>query len=159
MGLSSRACVRCLQLPLPRAKAIDRAKVCPGAENPGGGPFVEPVIRRPRASLHWPSAFGPLLTYRHHPLERSGTAVRRTLVSFCHLIDAHRPMRTPGQNGWSFCVRRSDDGVDYLAPISDRFGEIAAFPGFDNLHADVISISSRPHGPITYVTPHVPTAP
>ncbi len=29
-----------------------------------------------------------------------------------------------------------DDGVDYLAPISDRFGEIAAFPPLMNLHAD-----------------------
>jgi hypothetical protein len=28
------------------------------------------------------------------------------------------------------------DGVDYLGPISDRFGEIAAFPGLMNLHAD-----------------------
>ena len=29
-----------------------------------------------------------------------------------------------------------DDGVDYLAPISDRFGKIAAFPALMNLHAD-----------------------
>ena len=29
-----------------------------------------------------------------------------------------------------------DDGVDYLAPISDRFDEIAVFPVLMDLHAD-----------------------
>ena len=66
-----------------------------------------------------------------------GTAVRRTLDELVPiLIDAPADEKTRAK--WLEQLREAiqDDGVDYLAPISDRFGEIAVFPALMNLHAD-----------------------
>ncbi len=66
-----------------------------------------------------------------------GSAVRRTLEDLVPiLIEAPADERTRAT--WLERLREAilDDGVDYLAPISDRFGEIAAFPSLMNLHAD-----------------------
>ena len=66
-----------------------------------------------------------------------GTAVRRTLDDLVPiLIDAPADEKTRAK--WLEQLREAiqDDGVDYLAPISDRFGEIAVFPALMNLHAD-----------------------
>lgn len=66
-----------------------------------------------------------------------GTAVRRTLDALVPiLIDAPADEKTRAK--WLEQLREAieDDGVDYLAPISDRSGEIAVFPALMNLHAD-----------------------
>jgi hypothetical protein len=66
-----------------------------------------------------------------------GTAVRRTLDDLVPiLIAAPADERTRAK--WLEQLREAieDDGVDYLAPIADRFGEIAVFPALKNLHAD-----------------------
>ena len=66
-----------------------------------------------------------------------GSAVRRTLEDLVPiLIEAPADERTRAI--WLERLREAvlNDGVDYLAPISDRFGEIAAFPALMNLHAD-----------------------
>ena len=66
-----------------------------------------------------------------------GTAVRRTLDELVPiLIAAPADEKTCAQ--WLEQLREAieDDGVDYLAPISDRFGEIAAYPALMTLHAD-----------------------
>ena len=66
-----------------------------------------------------------------------GTAVRRALDDLVPiLIDAPADEKTRAK--WLEQLREAieNDGVDYLAPISDRFGEIAAFPPLMNLHAD-----------------------
>jgi len=88
-----------------------------------------------------------------------GTAVRRTLDELLPiLIDAQADENTRAK--WLELLREAilDDGVDYLAPISDRFGEIAAFPALMNLHADrdlyLIQATWSDH--VRYA--HVPTA-
>jgi hypothetical protein len=66
-----------------------------------------------------------------------GGAVRRTLENRVPvLIEA--PADEPTRSHWLERLRLAilDDGVDYLASISDRFGEIAAFPTLMRLHAD-----------------------
>jgi hypothetical protein len=66
-----------------------------------------------------------------------GTAVHRTLETLLPvLIDAPADQKT--RAAWLERLRTAirDDGVDYLAPISERFGEIAAFPALMNDHAD-----------------------
>ncbi|WP_101069211.1 hypothetical protein [Roseovarius salinarum] len=66
-----------------------------------------------------------------------GTAVYRTLETLLPiLIDAPADQKT--RAAWLERLRTAilDDGVDYLAPISERFGEIAAFPALMNDHAD-----------------------
>lgn len=66
-----------------------------------------------------------------------GTAVRRSLDDLVPiLIEAPADEKTRAK--WLEQLREAvqDDGVDYLAPISDRFGEIAVFPALMNLHAD-----------------------
>ena len=66
-----------------------------------------------------------------------GSAVRRTLENLVPvLIEA--PADEPTRAHWLERLRQAivDDGVDYLSPISDRFGEIAAFPRLMRLHAD-----------------------
>ena len=66
-----------------------------------------------------------------------GSAVRRTLEDLAPLLIA-APADEPARAHWLERLRQAivDDGVDYLAPISDRFGEIAAFPRLMSLHAD-----------------------
>ncbi len=66
-----------------------------------------------------------------------GNAVNRTLEELLPiLIDAPADEKTRAK--WLEQLRDAiaDDGVDYLAPLADRFGEIAAFPALMNLHAD-----------------------
>ena len=66
-----------------------------------------------------------------------GNAVDRTLKELLPvLIDA--PADEPIRAKWLEQLRQAilDDGVDYLAPIADRFGQIAVFPSLMNLHAD-----------------------
>ena len=66
-----------------------------------------------------------------------GNAVDRTLKELLPvLIDA--PADEPIRAKWLEQLRQAilDDGVDYLAPIADRFGQIAVFPALMNLHAD-----------------------
>jgi hypothetical protein len=66
-----------------------------------------------------------------------GGAVHRTLEDLV-LILIEAPADEQTRAHWLERLREAvvDDGVDYLAPISDRFGEIAAFPALMNLHAD-----------------------
>lgn len=66
-----------------------------------------------------------------------GNAVDRTLKELLPvLIDAPADEKT--RTKWLEQLRQAilDDGVDYLAPIADRFGQIAVFPSLMNLHAD-----------------------
>lgn len=66
-----------------------------------------------------------------------GNAVRRTLEGLLPvLIDAPADEKTRAK--WLEQLREAieDDGVDYLAPIADRFGQIAAYPALMSLHAD-----------------------
>ena len=66
-----------------------------------------------------------------------GNAVRRTLEDLLPiLIEAPADEKTRAK--WLEQLREAieDDGVDYLAPIADRFGQIAAYPQLMNLHAD-----------------------
>lgn len=66
-----------------------------------------------------------------------GSAVRRTLEELLPvLIDAPADEKTRAK--WLEELRQAieDDGVDYLAPIADCFGQIAAVPSLMNLHAD-----------------------
>ena len=66
-----------------------------------------------------------------------GNAVRRTLEELLPvLIDAPADEKTRAK--WLEQLREAieDDGVDYLAPIADRFGQIAAYPALMSLHAD-----------------------
>ncbi|MFY9237551.1 MAG: hypothetical protein WAO78_01485, partial [Roseovarius sp.] len=66
-----------------------------------------------------------------------GNAVRRTLEELLPvLIEAPADEKTRAK--WLEQLREAieDDGVDYLAPIADCFGQIAAYPSLMNLHAD-----------------------
>lgn len=66
-----------------------------------------------------------------------GNAVRRTLEELLPvLIEAPADEKTRAK--WLEQLRETieDDGVDYLAPIADCFGQIAAYPDLKNLHAD-----------------------
>ncbi len=66
-----------------------------------------------------------------------GNAVRRTLQELLPvLIEAPADEKTRAK--WLEQLREAimDDGVDYLAPIADRFGQIAAYPSLTSLHAD-----------------------
>ena len=66
-----------------------------------------------------------------------GNAVRRTLEELLPvLIDAPADEKTRAK--WLEQLREAieGDGVDYLAPIADRFGQIAAYPALMSLHAD-----------------------
>jgi hypothetical protein len=66
-----------------------------------------------------------------------GAAVHRTLEQLLPiLIDTPADEATRGK--WLERLRDAiaDDGVDYLSPIADRFGEIATFPILLERHAD-----------------------
>ena len=88
-----------------------------------------------------------------------GTAVRRTLDQLLPIL-INAPADEKIRAKWLETLREAilDDGVDYLAPIADRFGEIAAFPALINLHADcdldLIQAAWSDH--LRYA--HVPTA-
>ena len=66
-----------------------------------------------------------------------GNAVRRTLDELLPIM-INAPADEKTRAKWLEQLREAitDDGVDYLAPIADRFGEIAAYPALMNLHAD-----------------------
>ena len=66
-----------------------------------------------------------------------GSAVHRTLEDLVPILIS-APADEHTRAHWLERLREAvvDDGVDYLAPVSDRFGEIAAFPALINLHAD-----------------------
>uniref|UniRef100_UPI0040473A41 hypothetical protein n=2 Tax=Yoonia sp. TaxID=2212373 RepID=UPI0040473A41 len=86
-----------------------------------------------------------------------GNAVRRTLEELLPvLIEAPADEKTRAK--WLEQLREAilDDGVDYLAPIADRFGQIAAFPALMNLHADrdvdMIQAAWSDHARFSHVT-------
>jgi len=88
-----------------------------------------------------------------------GGAVRRTQEQLLPIL-VEAPADEPTRAVWLERLRRAilDDGVDYLAPISDRFGEIAAFPALQNAHADrdldLVRAAWSDHAGFS----HVPTA-
>ena len=86
-----------------------------------------------------------------------GNAVGRTLEELlCVLIDAPADEKTRAK--WLEQLREAilDDGVDYLAPIAERFGQIAVFPSLMNLHADrdldMIEAAWSDHARFSHVT-------
>jgi hypothetical protein len=85
-----------------------------------------------------------------------GSAVRRTLEGLVPVLieaQADEPLRAQ----WLERLRQAvlDDGVEYLAPISDRFGQIAVFPSLMHLHADrdldLIRSAWAEHGQFSYI--------
>ena len=86
-----------------------------------------------------------------------GNAVRRTLEDLLPiLIEAPADEKTRAK--WLGQIREAilDDGVDYLALIADRFGQIAAYPALMNLHADrdldMIRAAWADHARFSHVT-------
>jgi hypothetical protein len=86
-----------------------------------------------------------------------GNAVRRTLEELLPvLIEA--PADEKIRAKWLEQLREAilDDGIDYLAPIADRFGQIAAVPALMNLHADrdldMIQAAWSDHARFSHVT-------
>jgi hypothetical protein len=86
-----------------------------------------------------------------------GNGVRRTLEDLLPiLIEAPADEKTRAK--WLEQLREAieDDGVDYLAPIADRFGQIAAYPQLMNLHADrdldMIRAAWADHARFSHVT-------
>lgn len=88
-----------------------------------------------------------------------GTAVYRTLEQLLPIL-IEAPADEPTRAAWLERLRDAiaDDGVDYLSPLADRFGEIAAFPALQQDHAerdlDLIRMAWADHS----VFSHVPTA-
>lgn len=66
-----------------------------------------------------------------------GTAVARTLEDLAPIL-IEAPADETTRAAWAERLRTAilDDGVDYLAPLADRFGEIARVPAVINDHAD-----------------------
>src|SRR6056297_3172514 len=66
-----------------------------------------------------------------------GTAVYRTLEDLAPIL-IEAPADETTRAAWAERLRTAilDDGVDYLAPLADRFGEIAQVPEVINDHAD-----------------------
>lgn len=86
-----------------------------------------------------------------------GNTVSRTLEELLPiLIEAPADEKTRAK--WLEQLRDAieDDGVDYLAPIADRFGQIAALPALMNLHADrdleMIQAAWSDHARFSHVT-------
>lgn len=86
-----------------------------------------------------------------------GNAVRRTLEDLLPIpIEAPADEKTRAK--WLEQLREAieDDGVDYLAPIADRFGQIAAYPQLMNLHVDrdldMIRAAWADHARFSHVT-------
>lgn len=88
-----------------------------------------------------------------------GRAVRQTQEQLLPIL-IEAPADEPTRAAWLERLRVAilDDGVDYLAPISDRFGEIAVFPSLQNAHADrdldLVRAAWSDHARFS----HVPTA-
>jgi hypothetical protein len=66
-----------------------------------------------------------------------GSAVNSTLETLIPILIA-APVDEAARAKWLNRLRQAiqDDGVDYLFPFSERFGEIAKFPKLMNEHAD-----------------------
>lgn len=66
-----------------------------------------------------------------------GTAVYRKLTDLVQVLIA-APAPEPVRAKWLERLRIAieEDGVQYLQPISDRFGEIAVYRNLQNMHAD-----------------------
>lgn len=66
-----------------------------------------------------------------------GTAVARSLEDLAPIL-IEAPADETTRAVWAERLRTAilDDGVDYLAPLADRFGEIAQVPAVINDHAD-----------------------
>lgn len=86
-----------------------------------------------------------------------GNAVGKALEELLPvLIDAPADEKTRAK--WLEQLREAilDDGVDYLAPIAERFGQIAAYPSLMNLHADrdlsMIEVAWSDHARFSHVT-------
>jgi hypothetical protein len=88
-----------------------------------------------------------------------GTAVRQTQEQLLPIL-IEAPADELTRVLWLERLRGAilDDGVDYLAPISERFGEIAAFETLQNAHADrdldLVRTAWSDHARFS----HVPTA-
>lgn len=88
-----------------------------------------------------------------------GTAVARTLENLAPIL-IEAPADETTRAAWAERLRTAiiDDGVDYLAPLADRFGEIAQIPSVINDHAErdlaLISAAWADHACFS----HVPTA-
>ena len=86
-----------------------------------------------------------------------GNAVRRTLEDLLPIL-IEAPADEKSRAKWLEQLREAieDDGVDYLAPIADRFGQIAAYPQLMNLHAnrdlDLIRAAWADHARFSHVT-------
>jgi len=86
-----------------------------------------------------------------------GNAVRRTLEDLLPIL-IEAPADEKIRAKWLEQLREAieDDGVDYLAPIADRFGPIAAYPRLMNLHADrdldMIRAAWADHARFSHVT-------
>ena len=100
----------------------------------------------------------PAFEHIHTSSGALGTAVARSLEDLAPiLIDA--PADESTRAAWAERLRRAilDDGVDYLAPLADRFGEIAQVPAVINDHADrdldLITVAWADHDRFS----HVPT--
>ena len=86
-----------------------------------------------------------------------GNAVDRTLEELLpFLIDAPADEKTRAK--WLEQLREAilEDGVDYLAPIAEKFGQIAASHSLMNLHADrdleMIEAAWSDHANFTHIT-------
>ena len=100
----------------------------------------------------------PAFEHIHTSSGALGTAVARSLEDLAPiLIDA--PADESTRAAWAERLRRAilDDGVDYLAPLADRFGEIAQVPAVINDYADrdldLITVAWADHDRFS----HVPT--
>jgi hypothetical protein len=86
-----------------------------------------------------------------------GNAVRRTLEDLLPIL-IEAPADEKIRAKWLEQLREAieGDGVDYLAPIADRFGQIAAYPALMNLHADcdldMIRAAWSDHARFSHVT-------
>ena len=79
-----------------------------------------------------------------------GTAVARTLGELIPvLIDAPADHSTRSKWLERLFEAVQNDGVEYLAPVEDRWGEIARYPDLINEYADRLIGTVRPPGPIT----------
>ena len=118
---SSAKAVERLKIALSEIKAVNRADPIAAADG-----VVMLAERIWPAFEHIDTSSGAL-----------GSAVNRTLTELVPmLIDA--PADEPTRAKWLERLRTAieDDGVQYLQPISDRFGEIAVYRSLQNEHAD-----------------------
>ncbi|MDA0338684.1 MAG: hypothetical protein O2910_02410 [Proteobacteria bacterium] len=136
------------------AKAIDRLKLASSE--------IRAVARTdPAAAAEGVIALAQRIWSAFEHIDTSsgalGNAVSRTLEELLPiLIEAPADEKTRAK--WLAQLRDAieDDGVDYLAPIADCFGQIAAYPALMNLHAardlDMIQAAWSDHARFSHVT-------